>query len=54
MPESLGHMFSLAKLALVGVLSQFCFAQMNSLEGVRVHEPPDHTPVVFDPRSSAD
>ena len=53
MPESLGHMFSLAKLALVGVLSQFCLAQMNSLEGVRVHEHPDHTRVVFDTRSSA-
>lgn len=51
MSESLGHMFSLAKLALVGLLGQFCLAQMNSLEGVRVHDAPNYTRVVFDTRS---
>ena len=44
-------MFSLAKLTLVGLLGQFCLAQMNSLEGVRVHDAPTYTRVVFDTRS---
>ena len=51
MHKILGRMFSLAKLALVGLLGQFCLAQMNSLEGVRVHDAPNYTRVVFDTRS---
>ena len=48
------RLISVVKIGLVALLTQFCLAETNSLESIRVHDAPDHTRVVFDTRSSAD
>ena len=54
MPEIRGRLISLAMLAAFGLSAPFCFAQTNSLEGVRVHDAPNYTRVVLDTRFQAD
>ena len=49
--ESVGYTILLAKLVSVGLFVQFCLGQTNSLEGIRVHDAPNYTRVVFDTRS---
>ena len=49
--ESVEYTILLAKLVSVGLFVQFCLGQTNSLEGIRVHDAPNYTRVVFDTRS---
>ncbi len=49
--KRLEHTILLVKLVSVGLSAQFCVGQTNSLEGIRVHDAPKYTRVVFDTRS---